>query len=47
MVMYKLEIRVDLKLIWMAGGVYDSRNFEQIQPKMAWSKNIFNLHLFL
>jgi hypothetical protein len=25
----------------MAGGIYDSRNFEEIQLKMAWSKNIF------
>jgi hypothetical protein len=23
------------------GGVYDSRNFEQIQLEIAWSKNIF------
>ncbi len=26
----------------MAGGVYDSYNFEQTQLKMAWSKNIFS-----
>ncbi len=25
----------------MAGGVYDSQNFEQKLLKMAWSKNIF------
>jgi hypothetical protein len=25
----------------MAGGMYDSRNFEQIQLEMAWSENIF------
>ncbi len=31
-----------LTLIRMAGGVYDSRNFEEIQLKMAWIKNIFN-----
>ncbi len=31
----------------MAGGVYDSLNFEQKQLKMAWSKNIFLLDLFL
>jgi hypothetical protein len=30
-----------LTLIRMAGGVYDSRNFEERQIKMAWIKNIF------
>jgi hypothetical protein len=36
-------IKYHLTLIRMAGGVFDSRNFEQIQLKMAWSKNIFTL----
>jgi hypothetical protein len=32
----------------MAGGIYDSRNFEQKQLKMTLSKNIlFTLNLFL
>jgi hypothetical protein len=31
----------------MAGGLYDSLNFEQKQPKMAWSKIIFILDLIL
>ncbi len=31
----------------MTGGVFDSRNFEQIHFKIAWSKNSFNLDLFL
>ncbi len=30
-----------LTLIRMAGGVNDSWNFERIQHKVAWSKNIF------
>jgi hypothetical protein len=29
-----------LTLIWLAEGKYDSKNFEQIQLKMSWSKNI-------
>jgi hypothetical protein len=33
--------------IGMAGGIYDSQNFDKIQLKMAWSKNIFNLEIFL
>ncbi len=36
-----------LTLIRMAGGIYDSLNFEQKQLKMAWSKNIFILDLSL
>jgi hypothetical protein len=35
-----------LTLIRMAGGIYDFRNFEQIQLKMVGSKNIFFLDLF-
>ncbi len=30
-----------LTLIRIAGGVYDFRNFEEIQLKVAWGKNIF------
>ncbi len=29
----------------MARGIYEARNFEQIQPKMVRNKKIFNLHL--
>ncbi len=36
-----------LTLIRMARGIYDSRNFEAIQVKMTWSKNIFILNLLL
>jgi hypothetical protein len=35
------EYNPSLTLIQTAGGVYDFRNFEQKQIKMAWIKNTF------
>jgi hypothetical protein len=38
---------IPVTLIWMAGGIYDSQNFEQIQLKWPEEKILFIQGLFL